>query len=107
MDLVNNQKYLYDKYVYEQIEKYGFNNIKEIHNYINDFIFHCSEKKYLIKGKYYRMSAIDVYRYEVRLQEIDLSGDLILNESRKVNGLKLNIDKFEEIADIFFPGNTK
>lgn len=55
---------------------------------------------HVIQEKYYRMSVIDVYRFEVRLQEIDQNGELILDENGKVNKLKLNIEKFEDISDI-------
>lgn len=91
---------LYDNFVIERLKERDFQSIKELHTYINDYFFLHSDKYYVIEEKYYRMSVIDAYRYEVRLQEIDQSGELILNENGKVNKLKLNIDKFEEIADI-------
>ena len=92
---------LYDDYILEHLNERGFSDIKELHKYINDYIFHCSNKLYEIQGKYYRMSAIDAYRYEVRLQEIDFYGELILGENLKVFSRKMNIEKFEEIAKIY------
>lgn len=53
------------------------------------------------------MSVIDVCRYEVRLQEIDKYGELILDENGKVYKLRLNNDRFEEIAEIFEPIQKK
>ncbi|NME06230.1 hypothetical protein [Psychrobacillus sp. BL-248-WT-3] len=91
---------LYDHYVIEHLKKHSFRNIKELHTYINDYFFHHYNKCYLVKEKYYRLSVIDAYRYEVRLQEIDEHGELLLNERGKVNKLKMNIDKFEEIAEV-------
>ncbi|WP_342560620.1 hypothetical protein NSQ95_07535 [Psychrobacillus sp. FSL W7-1457] len=96
---------LYDDYVLEHLKGRGFQEIKELHMYITDYIFHRSEKYYAIQEKFYRMSVIDVYRYEVRLQEIDIYGELILNENGKVYKLRLNIDRFEEIAEIFEPNS--
>lgn len=49
------------------------------------------------------MSVIEAYRYEVRLQEIDQYGELILDENDKVYKLRLNIDRFEDIAEVFIP----
>ncbi|WP_419958282.1 hypothetical protein [Psychrobacillus psychrotolerans] len=92
---------LYDNFVLEHLQERNFQNIKELHTYINDYFFLHSDKCYMILEKYYRMSVIDAYRYEVRLQEIEQSGELILDESGKVNNLKINIDKFEEIAVVF------
>lgn len=94
------KKQLYDDYVLEHLEERNFNSIKELHIYINDYIFHRAEKNYLIQDKYYRMTAIDAYRYEVRLQEIDQYGELVLDGNDKVYGRRMNIDKFEEIAEV-------
>lgn len=91
-------KQLYDNYVIERLKEHNFQSIKELHTYINDYFFLYSDKYYVIEDKYYSMSVIDAYRYEVRLQEIDQSGELILNVNCKVNKLKMNIDKFEEVA---------
>lgn len=49
------------------------------------------------------MSVIDAYRYQVRLQEIDHYGGIILDKKHKVYSRKMNIDKFEEIAEVFQP----
>lgn len=92
---------IYDDYVLNHLDKRGFQNIQELHTYINDYIFHRSEKHYVIQEKYYRMSVIDPYRYEVRLQEIDQSGELIQDEDGKVNSRKMKIDKFEKIVEVF------
>ncbi|MER2169296.1 MAG: hypothetical protein ABS938_01540 [Psychrobacillus psychrodurans] len=94
---------LYDDYVLEHLDERGFQDIKELHIYITDFMFHRSEKYYVIQEKFYRMSVIDAYRYEVRLQEIDQYGKLILDQNHKVYGRKMNIDKFEKIAELFQP----
>lgn len=94
-------KQLYDDYVLQHLQKHNFQNIKELHTYINDYFFLRPESYYMIQEKYYRMSVIDAYRYEVRLQEIDQSGELILDENGKVYKLRLSIDKFEDIAVVF------
>lgn len=96
-------KLLYDDYVLEGLKEHNFKNIKELHTYINDYFFLHSEKYYMIQGKYYRMSVIDAYRYEVRLQEIDQDGELILDDNGKVYKLRMHIDRFEEIAEAFEP----
>lgn len=92
---------LYDNFVLERLKERNFQSIKELHTYINEYFFLHSDRCYMIQEKYYRMSVIDAYRYEVRLQEIDQSGLLILNENGKINRLKMNIDKFEEIAVVY------
>ena len=97
------EKQLYDDYVLKHLQKHNFQNIKELHSYINDYFFLRFENYYMIQEKYYRLSVIDVYRYEVRLQEIDQYGELILDENGKVYKLKMNIDKFEENAEVFEP----
>ena len=97
------RKQLYDDCVLEGLKEHNFQNIKELHTYINDYFFLRSDKYYMIQEKYYRLSVIDVYRYEVRLQEIDQYGELILDENDKVYKLRLNIDRFEDIAEVFIP----
>lgn len=95
------RKQLYDDCVLEGLKEHKFQNIKELHTYINDYFFLRSDKYYMIQEKCYRLSVIDVYRYEVRLQEIDQYGELILDENGKINKLKINIEKFEAIAEVF------
>ena len=92
---------LYDNFVIERLKEHNFHSIKELHTYINDYFFLHSDKYYVFEEKYYRMSVIDTYRYEVRLQEIDQCGELILDGNGKVNKLRMNIDKFEEITELF------
>ncbi|WP_298468968.1 hypothetical protein [uncultured Psychrobacillus sp.] len=94
------KKKIYDDYVLAHLKERNFKNIKELHIYINDYIFHCSEKYYRIQEKNYRMTVIDAYRYEVRLQEIDKYGALVLDGNDKVYGRRMNIDEFEEIAEV-------
>ena len=96
-------KQLYDDYVLQHLQKHNFQHIKELHTYINDYFFLRTESYYMIREKLYRLSVIDAYRYEVRLQEIDQYGELILDENGKVYKLKMNIDKFEENAEVFEP----
>ena len=95
------EKQLYDDDVLEHLEKHNFKNLKELHTYVNDYFFLSSKKYYIVQEKYYRLSVIDAYRYEVRLQEIYLNGELIINENGKINKLRMSIDKFEAIAEVF------
>lgn len=99
--MVGLEEQLYDNYVLEHLKEHNFQSIKELHTYINDYFFLHSDKYYVIEEKYFRMSVIDAFRYEVRLQEIDQFGELIVNESGKINRVKLNIDKFEAIAEVY------
>ncbi|MER2006887.1 MAG: hypothetical protein ABS939_05485 [Psychrobacillus sp.] len=87
--------------VLEHLKERNFQSFREMHTYINDYFFLRSEIFYMIQEKYYRLSVIDAYRYEVRLQEIDQSGELTLDKNGRVNKLRMNIDKFEAIAEVF------
>lgn len=92
---------MYYDAVYSALEEKGFETLKEVRDYIGQFLAMPSESDclYRIDEHLYKIVAIDIYRMEVRMLETDMEGSLLYDGDDKTIKRRLRIEKFEKMAE--------
>lgn len=85
--------------VYLALEEKGFESLKEVRDYIGQFLIMPSDCLYRIEEHLYKIVAIDIYRMEVRLLETDMEGSFLYDGDDKTIKRRLRIEKFEKMAE--------